>query len=108
MERLGKPIDPTKMPMSMDMFPYEVQMAFTLHELLPDVWDGPGGNYFGKNYSALGTLFEVYEIENRKDVMVFLKFIDSYHSKKITEELASKRKSKGANLAVPKAKHRDG
>ena len=92
MERMGKPINPEKMPRRIEDFPYEVQMAFFIHDLLPEVWDGAGGNYFGKNWSALGTLLEVYEVENRKDVTLFLRYVDAYTINKRNKEISSKNK----------------
>mgnify|MGYP000889463236 CR=1 FL=1 len=62
MEALGKEPNPDKMPLRDEDFPYEVQMAFYIHSMLPDVWDGAGGNYFGKNWSALGTILDVYKV----------------------------------------------
>ena len=52
------------------------------------------GSYLGKDWAAVGTLLEVHEIENRKDVLFFLKYVDTFHSKKMNEELARERKSK--------------
>ena len=50
----------------MDMFPYEVQMAFFIYSLLQDTWDGMNGMYMGKNLSGLATLLDIYEIEDKK------------------------------------------
>jgi hypothetical protein len=92
MEALGKEPDPHKMPLRDEDFPYEVQMAFYIHSMLPDVWDGAGGNYFGKNWSALGTILDVYKVENSKDVILFLKYIDSFTTLSKNDQIDKKRK----------------
>ena len=92
MKALGKEPDPDKMPLRDEDFPYEVQTAFFIHSLLPDVWDGAGGNYFGKNWNALGTILDVYEVENSKDVILFLRYIDSLNIAKKNKDLAKQRK----------------
>ena len=61
-ERLGKEPDYNKLPMSEGSFPYEVQLAFFIHSLLPDRWDGMSGSYMGKDWSAIGTLLDIHNI----------------------------------------------
>jgi len=92
MEKLGREPNPEKIPLRETDFPYEVQMAFLIHALLPDVWDGAGGNYFGKNWSSLEYIIKIYEIENPKEVVFFLKYIDGYNIQKINKELERKTK----------------
>ena len=92
MEALGKEPDPDKMPLRDEDFPYEVKTALFIHSLLPDIWDGAGGNYFGKNWNALGTILDVYEVENSKDVILFLRYIDSLNIAKKNKDLAKQRK----------------
>ena len=82
------------MPINEAAFPTEVQYAMFIHGLLPDQWEGMSGSYLGKDWAAVGTLLEVHEIENRKDVLFFLKYVDGFHSKKMNEDLARERKSK--------------
>ena len=92
MKALGKEPDPDKMPLRDEDFPYEVQIALFIHSLLPDIWDGAGGNYFGKNWNALGIILDVYEVENSKDVILFLRYIDSLNIAKKNKDLAKQRK----------------
>ena len=75
----------------MDMYPYEVQMAFFIYSLLQDTWDGMNGMYMGKNLSGLAMLLDIYEIEDKKSVVYFLSAIDRERIKTINEEV--KRKS---------------
>ena len=53
----------------MDLYPYEVQLAFFIYNLLQDTWDGMSGSYFGKNLSGLGELLDIYEVEDKKTVV---------------------------------------
>ena len=91
-ERLGKEPDYNKLPMDEGNFPYEVQLAFFIHSLLPDRWDGMSGSYMGKDWSAVGTLLDIHDIEYKKTVIFFLKYIDIYASNQINEEMDTKRK----------------
>ena len=59
------------MPIEESMFPIEVQFSFLIHSLLPERWDGMSGSYLGKDWSALGTLLDVYEIEQKKNCNLF-------------------------------------
>ena len=89
------------MPPEFSDYPHEVQVAFLIYSMLPDRWDGMSGMNFGKDYSALGTLLEVYDvpIRDRALTMFLLKQIevrkteaDNKESKRRQE--AEKRKSK--------------
>ncbi len=74
------------------LFPLEVVQAQTIHGLLPDIWDGAGGNYLGKDWSALGTLLEVLEVETPISVILFLRFIDSLTMQSKNDDIAKDRK----------------
>lgn len=92
MERLGREPDPNKMPLEIVDFPFEVQIAFFIHSLLPDNWDGASGTYLGKDWSALIGLLDIYEVEHRREVTVFVKQIDMYNMKQINDKLEKQRK----------------
>lgn len=92
-EQKGIDPDPEEMPPTMEDYPSEVQVAFLLHELLPDRWEGTAGFYMGKEMSSLGTLLDVYEVKDKKTVIYFLKHIESRFSKQINEDLERKRKA---------------
>ena len=61
------------MPPDRGQFPTEVQEAFMIHDLLPDRWEGMSGSYLGKDWAALSGLLKVYEIEEPKLCVLFLK-----------------------------------
>lgn len=102
-ERLGKEPDYNKMPMDDGDFPYEVQLALLIHSVLPDRWDGMSGSYLGKDWSALGTLLNVYEVEDQRIVSFFLKQVDMLQTKQLNEELEKERK-KGEKKFTPSQK----
>ena len=81
------------MPPTMGDFPPEVQVAFLLHDLLPDRWDGMSGSYFGKDMSSLGTLLKVHEVEDKKNTIFWIKQIEARNSENINKKLQRKRKA---------------
>jgi len=80
------------MPPALENYPYEVQLAFFIYSLLQDTWDGMSGMYMGKNMSGLGELLDIYEIEDRKTVVFFMKHIDQQRGDSINEEVQRKQK----------------
>ena len=104
-ERLGKTPDPNKMPMSSGNFPYEVQLAFLIYELLPDRWEGMSGSYLGKDWGALGALYDIHNIEDKRTVTFFLKNVDILVTNQINKEVEKQHKQterKSGAVNVPK------
>ena len=101
-ERLGKLPDPNRVPIDDRDFPYEVQLAFLLHSVLPDRWDGSSGSYQGKDWSAVGSLLDIYQIEDKKTVTFFLKNVDVLTSNQINKEIDKKRKKRESKVSTPK------
>lgn len=85
--------DPDEMPPTTEDYPYEVQVAFLLHDLLPDRWDGMSGSYMGKDFSSLGTLLEVWDVKDKKSTIYFIKHIEARNTDKINKKLERQRKS---------------
>jgi len=75
-EQLGEEPDPTKMPLEPSDFPEEVQVAFFMFSLLPDHWEGMSGTYMGKYWDGLDYFFKVYQIENPRIVLYFMKLYE--------------------------------
>lgn len=92
-EQKGIEPDPNEMPPTMGDFPLEVQVAFLLHDLLPDRWDGMSGSYFGKDMSALGTLLDVYEVKDKRSTIFWIKQIEAKNSEVINKKMERKRKA---------------
>ncbi len=107
-ERLGKEPDEDKMPIDDRDFPYEVQLAFFIHSLMPDRWEGMSGSYLGKEWSAVGTLLDTYKVEERKVILFFIKAIDNINSRLINKSLEEERKKRDkkspAEQKFPKSK----
>ena len=87
------------MPPTMDIYPREVQEAFFVHNLLSDRWDGMSGFYMGKDLSALGTILDTWNIEDKKTCIYFLKHIEHHHQEMMNTKVkarqdAEKRKNK--------------
>jgi|TARA_R110001592_G_scaffold255696_1_gene519466 hypothetical protein len=88
-------------------FPYEVQVAFLVHELLPDRWDGSSGAFLGKDYSSLSTILDIYKVDDQKTCLFFIKQIEYRSTSKLNRDAEkrrkraeSKAKSKGPNTGI--------
>ena len=92
-EQLGQVPDPAKMPLESSAFPEEVQVAFFMFDLLSDRWDGMSGTYLGKDWSTCLQLFEVYEVEDTKNTIFFMKLYEAVLMKHRMEEQDRKRKA---------------
>ena len=79
------------MPPAQNDYPHEVQVAFLIHGLLPDRWEGRSGYYMGKDLASLGTLLVVWEVEDKKSIIFFLKHIEGRNARKINADLERKR-----------------
>lgn len=65
------------MPLDASDFPVEVQVAFFVFGLLPDVWEGMSGSYMGKNWASIDYIFSLYEIQEPKTVFYFAKMYEA-------------------------------
>ena len=94
-EQLGQEPDPSKMPLEVSEFPEDVQVAFFMHDLLSDKWDGMSGHYLGKDWTQCQHLFELYDIEKRDRVnmLYFMKMYEAQLEKTKAEENERKRKA---------------
>ena len=86
----------------MEDYPSEVQEAFLIHSCLPDRWDGMSGMFLGKDWSALGTLLDVFKIEDKKTVVWFLKAIDDRNTDSINEKVSERQKQAKAQAKMKK------
>jgi hypothetical protein len=92
-EQLGQEPDPAKMPLDSSDFPEEVQVAFFIFSLLSDNWDGMSGTYLGKDWTQCTQLFELYEVENKKETLFFMKLYENIIVSYKSEEAEKKRKA---------------
>ena len=73
-------------------FPSEIQVAFFMYDLLSDVWEGMSGTYMGKDWSHCTQLFELWEVEDPKITMYFMKVYERIVIQKRAEEPEQQRK----------------
>ena len=69
--------DPYRMPLEMSVFPEEVQVAFFMFQLLSDKWDGMSGTYLGKDWTQCPQIFELYDVDDRRELLYFMKLYES-------------------------------
>ena len=69
----------------------ECQQALTVLNALPDMWDGMNGVWLGKDYSGLGTVMGIYEIESRREVFELLKEAESVLGKYYAQQAKSRK-----------------
>ena len=81
------------MPLTRSDFPSEVQVAFFMFDLLSDVFEGMSATYMGKDWSHCTQLFELWEVEDPKVVMYFMKMYENLLVGHRLEEAERKRKA---------------
>lgn len=81
------------MPLDSAVFPVEVQVAFFMHSLLSDNWDGMSGTYMGKDWSPIEAIFNIYEVEDRKTILYFMKLYDASIIEYRADEAEKRRKA---------------
>jgi len=81
------------MPLEASDFPEEVQVAFFMFALLPDHWEGMSGTYMGKHWNGIEYFFDLYEVEDRKTIMYFMKSYEAKLVNQRAEEQARKREA---------------
>jgi len=69
----------------------ECQQALTVLNSLPDIWEGMNGTWLGKDYSGLGTIMDIYEIDDRRAVFALLKEAESLLGNYYTQQSKSRR-----------------
>ena len=80
------------MPLDTSVFPGEVQLAFFMYNKISDKWDGMSGSYMGKNWEEMPYMLELYDIDNKQDVVFFMQQYDLLVMKDRFEEAERKRK----------------
>tara|TARA_X000001382_G_scaffold82477_1_gene58215 strand:+ start:1041 stop:1385 length:345 start_codon:yes stop_codon:yes gene_type:complete len=92
-EQLGETPDPAKMPLELSDFPEEVQVAFFMLSLLPDHWEGMSGTYLGKYWDGIDYFFKLYEVENPRIILYFMKLYENQLVTYKAEKSEQKRKA---------------
>ena len=81
------------MPLEFSDFPEEVQVAFFMFNLLSDRWDGMSGTYLGKDWNSLELLFSLHNVEDTREIFLFMKMYEGLLVKNRSEEAERKRKA---------------
>ena len=92
-EQLDQEPDPTKMPLELSDFPEEVQVAFFMFSLLPDYWEGMSGTYMGKHWNGVEYFLNLYEIQNPKTILYFMKLYEGKLVEYKAEQAERRRKA---------------
>jgi len=69
---MGLPIDEKEIPLDINDLSYNCQQAVLLFNILPDKIEGMNGLWLGKEYAGLADIMNIYEMDNRKDVLDLL------------------------------------
>ena len=91
------------MPLDTSDFPSEVQTAFFMFSLLPDHYEGMSGTYMGKYWDGIDYFFKLYEVEEPRITLYFMKLYENIIVSSRAEEAERKRKA-----AESKAKSKGG
>ena len=81
------------MPLERSDFPELVQTAFFIFDFLEDKWEGMSGMYLGKNWSSVEYFFNLYEVDEPKVVLEFMKIYESVLIKFKGEQAERKQKA---------------
>jgi hypothetical protein len=92
-EQLGQEPDPSKMPLDLDDFPPEVQVAFFVFSFMSDNWEGMSGTYLGKNWDEFPNIISTFELEHPKIIFFFTKMYERILIQYRYEEAERKRKA---------------
>ena len=78
-EQMGWEVDESQIPKDPSSFSLEVQQALLLFNVLPDLVEGMSGTWLGKNYSGIGDILDIYQIQNKyRSYEDWSKYIEIY------------------------------
>ena len=85
------PID-EEIPVEYEDFHDEVQEAISVYNMLQDNWDTMNGIYLGKVISAITSLFDIMEVDDRRSCYFIISIID-----RVRSSILNKKHNKPAN-----------
>ena len=92
---MGIEPDPNEIPIEIESLSYESQIALTIFRSLPDKLEGMSGSWLGKDFSGLGTILDIYEVDNRRLVFDLMNILIVETSKHYQREQKQKASRKG-------------
>ena len=96
-EQMGWEPSEEELPVDPSFLDISAQYALILLNVLPDKWEGMSGSWMGKDYSGLGAIMDMYEIEDRREVFELLQIAEEelgkyYRQKQKEQESLAKAK----------------
>lgn len=86
-----------EIPLDISDFVTEVQKCIEIYFILPGQFEGMAGTYLGKNFSIIEFLFNLFEIEDKKQALYYLKKMDNVETDLINKKIKNQK---------PKTTHR--
>ena len=97
-EQMGWEPKEEELPKDLSELSLESQQAVIILQSLPDRWDGMSGSWFGKDYSGLDTILDIYDVEDRRLVFELLQIAEDelgkYYAQKQKEQKALSKRAK--------------
>jgi hypothetical protein len=85
-EQMGWEPREEEIPVDPGSLHFDVQNALVLFNILPDRIEGMSGTWLGKDFSCLEVFMNLYEMENRRDVLDFLFIIHNTYDEYYREQ----------------------
>jgi hypothetical protein len=98
-EQMGWEPREDEIPKDLGSLPYTSQLAVILFNILPDLIEGMNGLWLGKDYSCLETFMNIYEVDDRREVLDLILvahgvYEEHYRQQSKMRDAASKSKAK--------------
>lgn len=68
----------------------EVQEAIAVYNMLQDNWDTMNGKYLGKNFVAIGEIFNIAQVEDKQACFGIIQILDRERSKILNSQKPAK------------------
>lgn len=85
-EMMGTQPTEEEMPVELDDLHDEVQEAFSVYNMLTDIWDSMGGSYIGKQMAGISDIMDIMGVEDKRVCLYILSIIDRTRSKLINSK----------------------
>jgi hypothetical protein len=85
-EQMGWEPKEEELPKDPAHLSYNVQCALVLFNALPDSYAGMSGVWVGKDYSALSTIMNIFQFDNKIQIFTLLKVAEHEYSKWSSEK----------------------
>ena len=97
---MGLDVDEEEIPLDIDDLSFNSQQTLLLFNILPDKVEGMNGIWLGKEYAGLTDIMDIYDIDNRKDVLDLLQVCINTASKEYEKqrEIATKQAETQAKM----------